>query len=320
MSEAMTEFRITSDLSALRGQVIEANFEEVHAWLDENLAPYREMAVTPDTVATAKTYRASIRKVKDRIDQSRKEAKAAALSAYNEFEAKCKALTGLCDEAANAIDGQVKALEEADAKKKLDALRAEYDAQTDDEIEHYLPWGIVNNPKWANKTYSFDQASAEIAEAIEGTRNDLETIRSMGGDDTPYLLDVYRQTRNLSAVIRKASELKTMRQREEQRAREEAERRAAQEKERLSLSQAVTVAAAERVAEIIAGERIATGAERPRNDDAEDGPPRASAPTEDGGDVCEPTVSVAFRVVCTKQQLMALGQYMKENGIYYEKA
>ena len=222
MSSEMTEFKITSDLSAIRGQVISANFDEVQEWLETNLEPYRELAVTPETISTAKSYRANIRKVRDRIDDSRKEAKKAALAVYEEFEQKCKTLTSICDEAANAIDSQVKAIEEKTATEKIEKLHGEYIAMTDDEVELYCPWGCINNPKWRNATYKYDDAVAEITEAIESTRNDLETIRTMGGTDTPYLLDVYRQTRNLSAVIRKASELKTMRQREEHRERDAA--------------------------------------------------------------------------------------------------
>lgn len=294
MSEAMTEFRITSDLSDLRGQVIEANFAEVREWLDTNLAPYREMAVTPDTMSTAKQYRANIRKVRDRIDESRKEAKNAALAAYSAFESKCNELTGLCDDAANAIDAQVKALEDEEKKEKIAQLRNEYESLSDDEIREYLPWGCINNQKWENKSYSFDAACGEIRTAIENTRDDLATIRGMGGDDTPYLLDVYRQTRNLSAVVKKASDLKTMRQREEQRARDEAERRAAIEKARIATAQA------------------------PRNDNekpqpepdvyVEDAPPENSR------------YYVKFWVDCTREQLIALGNFMKENGIRYGKA
>ena len=294
MREEMTEFRITSDLSALRGQVIEANFEEVREWLDTNLAPYREMAVTPDTMSTAKQYRANIRKVRDRIDESRKEAKNAALSAYSAFEAKCKELTGLCDEAANAIDGQVKALEEAEAAEKIDLLLSEYDAIADGEIQEYLPWGCINNLKWRNKSYSFDTACSEIRNAVDNCRDDLATIRSMGGDDTPYLLDVYRQTRNLSAVVKKASDLKTMRQREEQRAREEAFRREEDarrkaERERME-AEAMAKATAAAQAPVV----------------EEESEPEA-----------EPLVTVSFMVTCTKAQLTALGQYMKQNGIKY---
>ena len=268
-------------MSALRGQIIEANFDEVREWLDTNLAPYREMAVTPDTMSTAKQYRANIRKVRDRIDESRKEAKNAALAAYSTFESKCKELTGLCDDAANAIDSQVKALEEEEAKRKIDALHSEYIALSDDEIETYCPWGCINNPKWANKGYSADTAADEIRTAIENTRDDLATIRGMGGDDTPYLLDVYRQTRNISAVVRKASELKTMRQREELRAKEEAQR-------------------AELASKTVSAPAFVTEkAEQP-------------APEE--------FVTVSSKVTCTKAQLTALGQYMKQNGIRYGRA
>lgn len=294
MSGEMTEFRITSDLSALRGQVIEANFAEVREWLDTNLAPYREIAVTPDSMSTAKQYRANIRKVRDRIDESRKEAKNAALAAYSAFEAKCKELTGLCDDAANAIDAQVKALEDEEKKEKIALLRNEYESLSDDEIREYLPWGCINNPKWENKSYSFDSACGEIRIAIENTRDDLATIRSMSGDDTPYLLDVYRQTRNISAVVRKASELKTMRQREEQRAREESERQKKRE-------QAIAVEKA-RIEGMIHANEVADAIHAKYATKAED------------------LVTVSFKVTCTREQLIALGNFMKENGIRYGKA
>ena len=293
MSGEMTEFRITSDLSALRGQVIEANFAEVREWLDTNLAPYREMAVTPDTMSTAKQYRANIRKVRDRIDESRKEAKNAVLSAYSAFEAKCKELTGLCDEAANAIDGQVKALEEAQAAEKIALLHNEYDAITDDEIREYLPWGCINNPKWGNKSYSFDTACSEIHSAVDNCRDDLAAIRDMGGDDTPYLLDVYRQTRNLSAVVKKASDMKTTRQREEQRAREEAFRRE---------------------------ENARRQAERERMDAEAMQKATEAAHSPVIENKAEAMCCVTLRVSCTPKQLIALGNYMKENGIRYCKA
>ena len=131
-----------------------------------------------------------------------------------------------------------------------------------------------------------DTAAAEIAEAVENTRNDLETIRTMGGADTPYLLDVYRQTRNLSAVIRKASELKTMRQREEQR-----ERDAAWQRE----------------------EDARRKAERERMEAEQN---MAAAP---GKEQEEEMYSVVFRVNCTKSQLIALGEYMTKSGISYGK-
>ena len=179
-------------------------------------------------------------------------------------------------------------------KEKIALLRNEYESLSDDEIREYLPWGCINNPKWENKSYSFDSACGEIRIAIEITRDDLAAIRDMGGDDTPYLLDIYKQTRNLSAVVKKASDLKTMRQREEQRAREEAERRAAKEKERIATAQLPL-----------------NDNEKPQPEPdvyVEDAPPENSR------------YYVKFWVDCTKEQLIALGNFMKENGIRYGKA
>ena len=79
MSSAM-EFRITSDLNAVRNQIIDANFAECQAWLEENLAPYRGMVVTEEAIGAAKKYRANIRSLAGRIDEYRKMAKAAALA------------------------------------------------------------------------------------------------------------------------------------------------------------------------------------------------------------------------------------------------
>lgn len=293
MSNAMTEFRITTDLSALRSQIIDANFAEVREWLDENLAPYRDMAVSADDLSTAKTYRANIRKVKERIEQSRKEAKAAALEAYSAFEAKCKELTGLCDEAANNIDTQVKAFEDAEKQAKIAELRADYDSHITEDLEPFCPWERVFNPKWENKGYSIDAAKEEIYECISRTENYLSAIRDMGGDDTPYLLDVYKQTHDMAAVVRKASELKTMREREAARKREESERAA-------------------REAELLAE------ASRASHTPVIEAPPQPPTVTNAAiGLEDSEMITVAFKVFCTKAQLTALGQYMKQNGIRY---
>lgn len=221
MSNEMTEFRITSDLSTIRGQVIDANFNEVQEWLETNLAPYRELAVTQENVSTAKTYRANIRKVRDRIDESRKEAKKAALAAYELFEQKCKTLTGLCDEAANAIDTQVKAIEDAEKQAKIAEIKQTYDKIACENLAVYAPWEFVYNPKWENKGTSIDAAIEELKNRLIAVENDIVTIRDVGGADTAYLLDIYKQTHDIGTVIRKASEIKALREQEASRKSEE---------------------------------------------------------------------------------------------------
>lgn len=283
------EFEITSSLDTLRNQQITANFDAVAAWLDEELAPYAGMAVTEDMIPTAKVYRANLRKLKDRIDLYRKEAKSAALAPYTAFEEKIKVLTGKIDEAADNIDRQVKEYEAREKQAKIAELQTYYLESSTEELTVYCPWSSIFNPKWENKGYSLDDAKEEIKAAVFYTESDLKSIRDIGGDDTPYLLDVYKQTRDLNAVVRKSMEIKAAREREEQRKREEEERQRAVEAQK-----------AVREAEVV--EKSADAAHEPVV--------QKPAPKDD-------VVTVDFRVTCRRSQLQMLGLYMKQNGIRY---
>lgn len=218
------EFRITTDLAPLRQFQIEANFEETKAWLTENLEPLRTMAVTPESMSQCKQYRASIRKVSARIDESRKMAKAAAQEAYSSFETKCKELTALCEEAANALDVQIKAMEEAAKQEKKNRL-AEYFAQVVCDMAEWLTFDDCVNPKWLNATYAESTAQMDINAAIDRCRADLNAIRALHSEFETTLLDEYTRTRNISAVLVKNETLGRMKAAEEERKRKEAEPR-----------------------------------------------------------------------------------------------
>ena len=293
MSEISFEVKQEA-LALVKNTVIEANFAECEAALTEMMAPYKTMVVTEDGIAAAKTDRANIRKVAGRIDEMRKVVKKAYTEPLKAFEDKCKALVSICDEGSANLDSQIKAFEDAEKQEKLAAIRADYDEHITDEMELYCPWERVYNPKWENKGYSIELAQEEIYEAIMGTANDLDAIREMGGDDTPYLLDVYRQTHSMTAVVRKASELQTVREREEKRALEESERQKKRE-------QAVAVENA-RIEGMIHANEVADSIHAKYATKAED------------------LVTVSFKVTCTKAQLSALGEYMKRSGIKYGRA
>lgn len=285
------EFQISNEsLTTLRGITITANFPELYAWLDTELEPYLSMAVTEETIPVAKNYRASLRKLKDGIEQYRKEAKQAALSSYNKFEADCKVATGKIDAAVENIDRQVKEYEDTEKAAKMGELKAYYDSCENAEAKEYCPWERVVNPKWANKTYSAEDAKEEIRTALYNTEVNLESIRTMGEEDAAYLLTVYKDTHDINAVIRKRSELIQARGREEQRKRQEEERRKAMEE-------------AKRAQEIKAAEEAVD----------EEGEP--FEPEDD-----DPLTTVVFKVSCRKSQLAALGRYMKIQGIKYGRA
>ena len=287
MSTEMVNFEITSDLAAMRGQIIEANFDQVKGWLEENLAPFATMVVTPDMISGAKTYRANIRKVASRIDESRKEAKAAALAAYEAFDAKCKELTGMCADAADNLDRQIKGYEERERNEKIARLEAVYREAADDQLLEFCPWEYVFDPAWGNKSCSEQKAGDEIRFSLNRAREDLDTIRGMGSEFLPALLDCYRQTHEIGSVLRKAAALRQMKEAEEQR------RKAAEQ---------------------------ARSAERPTTAPA-DGAAKASATVSADGpaerDMERRLFTLAFRVTGTAEQLKALKAFMIENGIHY---
>lgn len=305
------EFRITTDLAPLRQFQIDANFEETKAWLTENLEPLRTMAVTPESMSQCKQYRASIRKVSARIDESRKMAKAAALEAYSSFEAKCKELTALCEEAANALDVQIKAMEEAAKQEKKNRL-AEYFAQVVGDMAEWLTFDDLFNPKWLNATYAESTAWMDINAAIDRCRADLNAIRALHSEFETALLDEYTRTRNISAVLVKNETLGRMKAAEEERKRKEAEA-------------AVKYAAAQQQSVPLKPECIGESDEYEVIDIVGTVDPQRAQPVndlvdEDGHEMPaaqEPEYKVDFRVFGTARQLDGLRAYMQSSGIRF---
>ena len=306
------EFRITTDLAPLRQFQIEANFEETKAWLTENLEPLRTMAVTPESMSQCKQYRASIRKLSARIDESRKMAKAAALEAYSSFESKCKELTALCEEAANALDVQIKAMEEAAKQEKKNRL-AEYFAQVVDDMAEWLTFDDCFNPKWLNATYAESTAWMDINAAIDRCRADLNAIRALHSEFETTLLDEYTRTRNISAVLVKNETLGRMKAAEEERKRKEAEaaaKYAAAQRQKMTPLKPECIGESDEYEVIDIVGTVEPQRAQPVNDLVdEDGPEMPAAQ--------EPEYKVDFRVFGTARQLDGLKAYMQKNGIRF---
>lgn len=308
----MIEFRITSDLQELRKQAIEANFEETKVWLTENLEPLRTMAVTPESTAQAKQYRAAVRKIRDRIDESRKMAKAAALEAYSSFETKCRELTALCEEAANALDVQIKAMEEAAKQEKKNRL-AEYFAQVVGDMAEWLTFDNCFNPKWLNATYAESTAWMDINAAIDRCRADLNAIRALHSEFETTLLDEYTRTRNISAVLVKNETLGRMKAAEEERKRKDAEaaaKYAAAQQQKMTPMKPECIGESDEYEVIDIVGTVEPQRTQPVNDLVD----------EDGHEIPpaqEPEYKVDFRVFGTARQLDGLKAYMQKNGIRF---
>ena len=287
----MVEFRITSDLQEIRKQAITTNYADVKAWVDGVAEQYRSIVVTEDGVQAAKQDRANLRKLQANIDQVRKECRAAALAVSAETEANCKELVAVLETAVQSLDTQAKAFETQRKEEKAARLKTYFDRENElHNTNTYLTWEGVLDPKWLNVTASEDAAEKAIDAIITDTVNGIAAIVTLQSPFEVELLDCYRETRSIAAVLQKKARLEEMKKAQEER--EKAAREAAEQK--------VTEAAP--VSPHISPER-------PKEE-----PQTVSFATE----VQEEAIyAVNFRAYGTAAQLTGLKAYMKEHGIRF---
>ena len=216
------EFEVTTDLATVANTKIETNFEAVRDWLKEELAPYATMVVTEDAIGDAKKTRANIRKVKDSIDSQRKAIKKLWNKPYEEYEAKCKELTGIVDQAVSNIDGQIKTMENEVKEQKRQRLSDFFDEHSYD-VADFITFDDIFDPKWLNATFSEIDAANSITAQIEDIKEGLETIRSMNSPYEASMLSEYGKSHNLAKAIAEGKRLEAIQKAEEERKAREAE-------------------------------------------------------------------------------------------------
>lgn len=220
----MAELNFIVDQKALqtvRDTVITANFEEMKTALTEFAKPYASVIVSEDAIGIAKADRARIRSVSKHIDDYRKMVKNVYSEPLKAFESKCKELTGICDEAAQNIDRQVKEYEEKRREEKLFLLHDYFD-NVKKNMRHpeYITWEYVENPKWGNVTYAVEAAHKDIDMACMTIDKDVQDIMDLSSEFQLALLDNYKKTHDVFGTFQMQERLVSQKMREEQRQRE----------------------------------------------------------------------------------------------------
>ena len=298
-----TEIRMITDLDKALPQSIAFNFEEVKTWLTENLASYKNMVVTEDEIGAAKADKAKISKLSKTISEQRIAIKKRYLEPYNDFEAKMKELSGMCDEAAKNIDIQVKAFDEKRKTEKREELKAFFESLNQ---QAWLHFERIENPRWMNVTYDMETAKADIQAAVTAIGENVTTITASGSEFENEMLLEYQKTLDLGAAMRRGSELKRMKQEQESRkaAQEEAERARREAQEKAERERA------ERIAQKRAEEEAAEHAEKLLNAEMAPEPLRVEEPQE-------AEQMLDFRCFVTKRQMIALRDWLNANGIRF---
>ena len=209
------------NFEALKGKLQEYTQRYVGAQFDCEKKESRVMA---------KNICADLRTMKKTIEDRRKEIKKSCLEPYNILENKCKELTGLIDYATEGIDRQLKDYEQRRREQKREKIRKIFDKEISDALKPFITMDEIFDEKWLNATCTEKSITEEIASTLHRYQEQYETISSMSEDVRDAVLPIWKATKDMTQVTRRATEFS------EQKARilaAERERREAAEKEKL---------------------------------------------------------------------------------------
>lgn len=289
------QFEVITDLAVLNPQHIETNFEAVDAYLTEAMEPYTQMVVTEDSILDAKKTLAQLRKLRDGINSQKIAVKREWMKPYTEYEDKAKQLMSRVEAGISNIDGQVKDYDARRKEQKIQELKDYFDQEASRyRVEEYLDWNLIRNPKWANASFSVEDAENEISGIITKTAGDVDYITGMESPFTAAMLIEYRRSRDLRAALSVEARLKAVQEAEE---RKKAER----------LAETFQEDQEESDGDVANLEPVSAPTQQFIRPIEEDDPPKPKL------------YDLAFKVKVTMQQAHALKAFFAEQGIEYHK-
>ena len=232
-----------------------------------------------DNIDQAKRDKAALNKAAKALNAKRLEIEKEFMKPFGEFKEVVAETVKLIGEASAKIDNVVKLNEQQYKDKKKAEIRQYFEERNANLVD----FEKVFNPSWLNKTASMKSIRAEIDVTFDRIDSEIESLKGYG-EDFDVLRTYYMGTLNLSATLQYANKIQEQRERA----------------------------------------RIAEGQRRKSEEDAKQKPPtmvtpqkvEPEEPEEAPADVL---YERAFKVYATKAQIIALGNYMNENGIQFEK-
>lgn len=265
-----------------------ANLEALKAELAPKLEYYNNLVVTEDSIKAAKSDKANLNKLRTAIEDQRKAAKKQYLEPYSILEAQCKEVVALIDAPITAIDKQLKVFDEIEKNEKFTELNAAF---AEFNAPDWIDINDVLNPKWENKTQKVDALKTEMKANIDKLLSDYAQLEKLY-ENFPHLLailDKFKNEKDFSQTMVYAKKLEYKYNREQE-----------------------LKAQLLKVAQEAQNEpEVAT----PANDVITPESEQTAAPVE--SEQAPKIIVGKFEVAGTAEQIKALGNFMKSNGIKF---
>ena len=273
---------------------IKWNNEELKAAIAEKMKEYKGLVFTEETISEGKKDRANLNKLRGAIDDERKRVKKLCMEPCNRFEKEVKEVLALVDEQINAIDVQIKEVEQIKREEKRKAVQELFESIG---FQKFVTLEMIWDEKWLNASVALSKVENQMKETMYRIGEEVGTISRLP-EFSFEAMEVYKKTLDLTQAIKKGQELADIQKRKEEalaRQKAEEERRKAEE--------------------------AAAGKESENPEDVADAQnaPKEAEENDYTRVVSKPVMRIDFRVWGTKEQILALRDYMKQNNLKFGK-
>lgn len=273
---------------------IKWNNEELKAAIAEKMKEYKGLVFTEETISEGKKDRANLNKLRGAIDDERKRVKKLCMEPCNRFEKEVKEVLALVDEQINAIDVQIKEVEQIKREEKRKAVQELFESIG---FQKFVTLEMIWDEKWLNASVALSKVENQMKETMYRIGEEVGTISRLP-EFSFEAMEVYKKTLDLTQAIKKGQELADIQKRKEEalaRQKAEEERRKAEE--------------------------AAAGKESENPEEAADthDMPKKAEENDYTRVVSEPVMRIDFRVWGTKERILALRDYMKQNNLKFGK-
>lgn len=270
------------------------NNEELKAAIAEKVKDYKTIAYTEDSLADMKKDRAGLNKLKNAFEDERKRVKKICMEPYEKFEQQIREITVLIDEPIKLIDSQVKEIDErrkVAKKEEIKVLFASIGFQT------FVSLDMIWDEKWLNATVTLSKIEEQMKSRMYQIGSDVLTINNLP-EFSFEAMEVYKSTLDVNRAIQEGQRLAGIQKRKLEAERIKKEQEIRKEKETAEQEEVVTQSITSVPTYEAAQETVEEVLETQKE---------------------EPVLQLDFRVWGTKEQLMALRNYMKENHLKFGK-
>lgn len=270
------------------------NAKQIRDMVKNALPMYDISNYNDDNIEQAKKDKAALNKAAKSMNAKRVEFEKEFMKPFSEFKEVVSETVQLISECSLKIDNVVKQNEQAYKDTKKAAIIDYFEANNANLVD----FNKIFKEAWLNKTVKEKNVFTDIDNILAGIESDIQTIESMP-EDADVLRTYYLDTLNINNTIQYGSRLKE--QRERAKSAEEARKKA--EEERLKMQE-------ERKAQ-------AENQKQPTSTDLFPGC-REAGLNEDPQQEVE-ILTRAFKVTTTRENIIALGDFMNERGIDFYK-